>query len=67
MTAKEKAKELMSKFSLMVNGDRISFKRHALLAVDELLNEYPVNCPKDSYEMERYLFWNEVKQEIEKL
>lgn len=32
-----------------------------------IINEYPSQCPKDSYEMERYLYWQEVKQEIEKL
>jgi hypothetical protein len=35
--------------------------------VDEMLDEYHGPCPEDSYERERYLYWMEVKQEIEKL
>jgi hypothetical protein len=44
-----------------------STKKCALIAVDEILNEYPSQVPKDSYEMERHLYWQEVKKEIEKL
>jgi hypothetical protein len=42
-------------------------KQCALIALDEILNEYPSQVPKDSYEMERHLYWQEVKKEIEKL
>jgi hypothetical protein len=42
-------------------------KQCALIAVDEILKEYPSQCPPDSYEMERHLYWIEVKKEIEKL
>jgi hypothetical protein len=37
------------------------------ILVDELLNEYPAQCPENSYEKERHLFWQEVKEEINKL
>ena len=41
-----------------------SAKRCALITVDEMLNEYPSQCPKYSYEMERHIFWQEVRQEL---
>jgi hypothetical protein len=44
-----------------------SAKKCALITVDEILKEYPSQCPPDSYEMERHLYWTEVKKEIEKL
>ena len=44
-----------------------STKQCALIAVGEMLNEYPSQVPKDSYEMEKNLYWIEVKKELEKL
>jgi hypothetical protein len=72
MTPKEKANEIFSKMYNEVYdtyGTEIRFiaKQCALIAVNEMLNEYPSQVPKDSYEMERHLYWLEVKKEIEKL
>jgi hypothetical protein len=79
MTPKEKAEELVHKFKkysyypttnddvLFVNQLNFNAKQCALIAVDEMLNEYPSQVPKDSYEMERHLYWIEVKNELEKL
>ena len=39
----------------------------SLVAAEEMLNEYPAQCPEGSYEMERHLFWQDVKSEIEKI
>jgi len=66
MTPAEKAQELYLKYygiPLYIK----TVKQCCTIAVDELLNEYPAQCPEDSYEKERYLYWKEVKQEIEKL
>jgi hypothetical protein len=66
MTPKEHAKLLYGKFygiPLYIK----TVKECCNIAVNELLNEYPAQCPEDSYEKERYLYWKEVKQEIEKL
>jgi hypothetical protein len=75
MTPLEKAKELLNKYYDIDRGLAKSFgefervfkraRKCALLAVDEILNEYPPECPEESYEKERYLFWQQVKQEIE--
>ena len=69
MTPKEKAKELVDKFSDLEDGEMYigKAKQCALIAVDEMLNEYPNQCPKDSYEYERHLYWLEVKSEIENI
>ena len=67
MNPKEKAAYLVLKYMSKVVSKQLA-KQCALVAVDELLEEYPLaQCPPDSYEMERYLYWNEVKQEIEKI
>jgi hypothetical protein len=69
MTPKEKAKELVDKFRLHVLekdffGDSVEHdnaKQCALIAVDELINSMAIQqCNADEY-------WQEVKQEIEKL
>jgi hypothetical protein len=75
MTPKEKAKELVDKYSVYTSGwnyDELA-KQCALIAVDEILAEVPTEI-LDTYKGEthfiindRYLFWQEVKQEIEKL
>lgn len=64
-TTKEKAAWLVLKYMSKVVSKQVA-KECALVAVDELLNEYPAQCPPDSYEMVRFLFWKDVKQEIEK-
>jgi hypothetical protein len=68
MTPKEKAIELVDKFSneilLTINGGKVA----ALIAVDEILNQY--NSGKFDYKIlneEETDYWEEVKQEIEKL
>jgi hypothetical protein len=66
MTTKLKALELFDKYYEVTNNYYES-KQCALIAADEMLIEYSSQCPKDSYEMERHLYWNEVKKEIEKL
>ena len=77
MTPKEKAKDLYNKFFRQVpfltledspKDDCIAAKQCALIAVDEILNEYEddyKNISKDIYTI--YSWWQEVKQEIEKL
>jgi hypothetical protein len=72
MTPKEKAEELIGKcYDTFVNDEdehytgtawRLS-KQCALVAVDELWNESDY---ADGY-YQRSVYWNEVKQEIEKL
>jgi hypothetical protein len=71
MTPKEKAKELFDKFYSAIPSDEIgenysSAKQCALIAVDELLwllNEIDYDLNSDN----AIIFYNEVKQEIEKL
>lgn len=76
LTPKQKAEELYDSFSkhakywdcyndapLEINHT----KQCALIAVNEILNEYPSQCPKDSYEMERHIFWQDVKKELLKI
>ena len=74
MTPKEKANELVNKM-LSKNPNRqdgismidtIQAKLCALVAVDEILNIYQIqNAALEFYELRNY--WQEVKQEIEKL
>ena len=85
MTPKEKAKELVDKLleSLYDNGS-LSFKRilyHkakqcALIAVEEILNEYQsmsdlesilVINNKPTFVVHQLVYWMEVKQNIQKL
>ena len=71
MKAKEKAKELVDKFTLYlgtdVNGDEcyvdvIEAKQCALICVDSILSIYAVKC-----RIGLSSYWQEVKQEINKL
>jgi len=73
MTPKEKAKELVLKFKELPQEGTMMFyvafeisKQCALIAVDELLNNFLSNRTT-KYGRERYHFWQVVKQEIEKL
>jgi hypothetical protein len=69
MTPKEKAKELVGKFYVNIplrDCDNRRPHKLALIAVDELLNNFLSNRTT-KYGRERYHFWQEVKQEIEKL
>jgi len=69
MTPKEKAKELVDIFSneclLTTDGGKVA----ALIAVDEIIKEcYNWNGSDNvQWETKRFDYWNEVKQEIEKL
>ena len=71
MTPKEKAIELNEKFMLTVagaNGFKISFKSHALIAVDEILSlmiKFHGRHIEDNRTQIDY--WQEVKQEINNL
>jgi len=71
MTPKEKAEELVDKFKLKQNFFTNSFikttaKQCALIAVNEILNEFPQGF-KGNFEERRKQYWQEVKKEIEKL
>jgi hypothetical protein len=92
MTAKEKAQELIDKFSertkfldeyagWLMHVDSSKAKGHALTAVDEIINSSPLepnfadwdDCGGkhryfyDAQKTHALYFWQEVKQEIEKL
>ena len=68
MTPKEKAEELIDKFT-QTNGNAFFAKECALMAVNEVILEQCKSSElKDPrYQDERLMYWNEVKQEIEKL
>ena len=68
MTPKEKAEQLFVKFS----GNTVHYdsaKQCALIVVNEVILEQCKSSElKDPrYQDERLMYWNEVKQEIEKL
>jgi len=73
MTPKEKAKELKDKFQKQIffhiTDERLDIneaKDCALIVINEMLNNFLSN-KTTKYGRERYYFWQEVKQEIEKL
>jgi len=68
MTPKEKANELFGKF-YSITGPFTEAKECALLAVDQIILEQCKGSElKDPrYQDERLMYWNMVKQEIEKL
>ena len=67
MTPKEKAKELVNKFLLNAMTYEMA-KQCAIICVDEIINHID-KCGYSGYEYDLppEIFWNEVKQEIEKL
>ena len=67
MTPKEKAKELVDKMmNEQFNTEEISqAKQCALICVNEILHE--LEEEEDGYRMDRVEYWEQVKQEIEKL
>ena len=77
MTPKEKAKELVDKFTLYlgteVNGDEcyvdiIEAKQCALICVDEILEfAYDVEWEKREEAVSKLKFLKEVKQELNKI
>jgi hypothetical protein len=65
MTPKEKAKELVEKFSNVALLDDYESKQCALIAVDEILKvceKEITNCSDKTF-----FYWQELKQEVEKL
>jgi len=77
MTAKEKAKELFDKYInlypsyiVMFQGDldkaQKDIKQCALIAVNEIQNLPNMNYSNNK-DLSQYDYWQEVKQEIEKL
>jgi hypothetical protein len=66
MKPKDKAKELVDKYYNFGDQEFDYSKEFALIAVDELLNNFLSNRTTN-YGKERYYFWQAVKQEIEKL
>jgi hypothetical protein len=73
MEAKEKAKELVLKYEkylfdkFTTDEDWVKCVQCALIAVDEILECYPAQCPKESYEMEQHIYWQQIKTEINNL
>jgi hypothetical protein len=61
MTPKDKAKQLVDKFTLVGLQQRNEGIQCALICVDEVLDEYW------SHDCNRRDWWKQVKQEIEKL
>ena len=76
MTPKEKARELYEKFKYEYNWVEKDYnidlyrdaKQSSLIAVDEILEEISevLMVTASSYVVEHIVFWQEVKQEIEK-
>ena len=60
MNSKEKAKELFNKMDMVVGGGNYDAKEYALIAVDEVLGLLLLSQAEINY-------WQEVKNEIEKL
>jgi len=69
MTPKEKAKELVDRFdeTLTYLESKQKAKQCALIAVDEIINSNPHSNPLNTDVHSTMSYWNEVKQEIEKL
>ena len=70
MTPKEKAKELVDKYSVYTSGwnyDELA-KQCALIAVDEIITAIENVFTKSVAKLNStYRYWQEVKNEIEKL
>ena len=66
MTPKEKAEDLLLKYSVLKDGHNHLVKQCALIAVDEVLNDdWYISTIEDNIQRKNY--WQEVKKEIEKL
>ena len=71
MTPKEKAQELVDKY-IQTDGNAFFAKQCALIAVEEIINSSPARSPindgSDAMPHFRSVkYWEQVKQEIEKL
>ena len=66
MTPKEKAEELVEKFSDLEDGEMYigKAKQCALIAVDEILNSRKDHLVQS---IKFYEYWTEVKRELERL
>jgi len=68
MEAKEKAKQLLNKMHKNLYSDGIyDAKQCALICVDELINSTQPKSSMFRYNEYCFEYWEEVKQEIEKL
>jgi hypothetical protein len=77
MTPQDKAMELMLRYYELIPMNTISFaKQCALIAVDEIVNQFQSMSDTKSvlfindeitYVIHHLVYWQEVKQEIEKL
>jgi hypothetical protein len=70
MTPKEKAKELIDKYSFVEIANYTSMfevKQCALIAVQEIINANPHSNPLNTDVYSTMYYWQEVKTEIEKL
>lgn len=69
MTPKEKAQELIDKFSSRCAGNSQTLlnkelsKQCALIAVDEVIDRIYISCISD-LEQSELIFWGKVKEEI---
>jgi len=59
MTPEEKAVNLYFKYCKELNSDYVKAKKCALIAVDEILNEFPWRPSEGTS------YWEQVKKEIE--
>jgi hypothetical protein len=68
MTPKEKAKELVDKFQFILTEKQFG-KQCALIAVDEILDELLeiVTVTSSKYIIKHINYYQEIKQEIEKI
>jgi hypothetical protein len=66
MTPKEKAKELVDKFNVVGLQQRAEAYQCAVIAVDEIIASNPIAFDEDDNCIEKN-WWQEVKQQIEKL
>jgi hypothetical protein len=67
MESREKAKELINRFSNAALLDDYEAKQCALIAVREIINANPHSNPLTTEVYSTMLFWNEVLRQIEKL
>ena len=72
MTPKEKAEDLVNKYTFknVIKIVRINYnhpKQCALIAVDEIISAIDFVCMDGKIWNTNLKYWNEVKQEIEKL
>jgi hypothetical protein len=67
MESREKAKELINRFSNAALLDDYEAKQCALIAVREIINANPHSNPLNTEVESTMLFWNEVLTQIEKL